>query len=192
MCYFGMWRSFFGWHKEDVDLLSINYLHFGAPKVRGGDSSGAAFSAAAHPSSAGRRAPTADLRACPLNSLTVGPPQPATACPTAARSPLVQVWYCVSPKHMALFERMARSLFPELAKRCDAFIRHKDLLISPSQLRTYGVPYMMVRARPCPPTPPPSSSQAHARTPSHHQAPPTRPPPPCPSLACPLLAPGAA
>jgi hypothetical protein len=33
MTYFGMWRSFFAWHKEDADLYSINFLHFGAPKI---------------------------------------------------------------------------------------------------------------------------------------------------------------
>lgn len=87
MTYFGMWKAFFAWHVEDADLMSINYLHFGAPKV----------------------------------------------------------WYCVSPSDRQRFERMAQSLFPELHRGCPAFMRHKDILLSPALLRTYGVRYVQAK-----------------------------------------------
>uniref|UniRef100_A0A671SP39 [histone H3]-trimethyl-L-lysine(9) demethylase n=1 Tax=Sinocyclocheilus anshuiensis TaxID=1608454 RepID=A0A671SP39_9TELE len=84
--YFGMWKSTFAWHTEDMDLYSINYLHFGEPKS----------------------------------------------------------WYIVPPEHGKRLERLAKGFFPGSAQSCEAFLRHKMTLISPSILRKYGIPFEKV------------------------------------------------
>ncbi|XP_071382980.1 LOW QUALITY PROTEIN: lysine-specific demethylase 4A-like [Centroberyx affinis] len=81
--YFGMWKTTFAWHTEDMDLYSINYLHFGEPKS----------------------------------------------------------WYCVPPEHGKRMERLAQGFFPGSAQNCEAFLRHKMTLISPSILKKYGIPF---------------------------------------------------
>ncbi|XP_034564438.1 lysine-specific demethylase 4A-like isoform X4 [Notolabrus celidotus] len=84
--YFGMWKSAFAWHTEDMDLYSINYLHFGEPKS----------------------------------------------------------WYVVPPEHGKRLERLAKGFFPGNAQSCEAFLRHKMTLISPSVLKKYGIPFEKV------------------------------------------------
>ncbi|XP_020500094.2 lysine-specific demethylase 4A isoform X1 [Labrus bergylta] len=81
--YFGMWKTTFAWHTEDMDLYSINYLHFGEPKS----------------------------------------------------------WYCVPPEHGKRLERLAQGFFPGSSQNCEAFLRHKMTLISPSILKKYSIPF---------------------------------------------------
>jgi len=76
--YLGMWKATFAWHLEDVDLYSINYIHFGAPKQ----------------------------------------------------------WYSISQEDARKFESAMKSLWPNDAKQCDQFLRHKTYLISPEKLKS--------------------------------------------------------
>ncbi|XP_064415798.1 lysine-specific demethylase 4A [Latimeria chalumnae] len=84
--YFGMWKTSFAWHTEDMDLYSINYLHFGEPKS----------------------------------------------------------WYSIPPEHGKRLERLAKGFFPGSAQNCEAFLRHKMTLISPSILKKYSIPFNKV------------------------------------------------
>lgn len=80
--YFGMWKATFAWHLEDVDLYSINYVHFGAPKQ----------------------------------------------------------WYSISQADARRFEAAMKNIWPQDAKACSQFLRHKGFLISPQHLLShYGI-----------------------------------------------------
>lgn len=56
-----------------------------------------------------------------------------------------QVWYCVKPEDRGRFEGMCKALFPELARNCKAFMRHKDVLLSPRVLRSFNIEVVTVK-----------------------------------------------
>ena len=45
------------------------------------------------------------------------------------------------PEHGRRLERLAGALFPGSSRGCEAFLRHKAALISPTVLRDNGIPF---------------------------------------------------
>ena len=133
-------QSFFSWHVEDVDLYSVNYLHFGAPKV--------GFSlalSACHFCVVLCCAQSESPAGC-IVLLDTG--QTAAEYSGVHSAQTVQIWYCVSPKDRKRFEKLARSMFSQESHACAAFMRHKDILFSPKSLRSNGIEYTVVRMGP--------------------------------------------
>lgn len=79
--YLGMWKATFSWHVEDMDLYSINYIHFGAPKQ----------------------------------------------------------WYSVSQDDNQKFEKVMKDIFPNDARHCGQFMRHKTFGASPARLAQHDL-----------------------------------------------------
>lgn len=84
--YFGMWKTSFGWHIEDMDLYSISYHHVGQPKT----------------------------------------------------------WYIIPPASGHLLEKLANEQYPDYAKVCSTYLRHKMLLIDPVVLKKYNIPFQKI------------------------------------------------
>jgi hypothetical protein len=71
----------FAWHKEDMDLFSINYNHFGKPKY----------------------------------------------------------WYGLPVDQTSKFEEFMKKNFPEAARECSEFLRHKTFMAFPPLLLNQGI-----------------------------------------------------
>jgi hypothetical protein len=55
-----------------------------------------------------------------------------------------KTWYAVPPEHGRRLERLARELFPGNSQGCQAFLRHKVALISPTVLKENGIPFSRI------------------------------------------------
>ncbi|ETE68151.1 Lysine-specific demethylase 4B [Ophiophagus hannah] len=54
---------------------------------------------------------------------------------------MVEHQYAIPPEHGKRLERLAKGFFPGSSQGCDAFLRHKMTLISPSILKKYSIPF---------------------------------------------------
>jgi len=54
-------------------------------------------------------------------------------------------WYVIPPRAAAKFSAFCQSLYSDLKQRCGEFMRHKECLVSPSQLQKAGIPFASTR-----------------------------------------------
>ena len=57
-------------------------------------------------------------------------------------------WYAVAPEDRERFEILAQGMVPEMWRACPEFLRHKELLISPTLLEQNGIPFTRVMQHP--------------------------------------------
>ncbi|XP_001948997.1 probable lysine-specific demethylase 4B [Acyrthosiphon pisum] len=88
--YFGMWKSTFAWHTEDMDLYSLNYVHVGYPKT----------------------------------------------------------WYAIPPEYGEIFEKLLDQIYPAETSRCQAYVRHKTIVLSPDFLKKHSIPFNTITQEP--------------------------------------------
>lgn len=106
-----MYKATFVWHTEDMDLYSINYLHFGDPKTW-----------YAIPPEHGFRFER--LMSCKSND-------PITLLIAILIASLLTLSLCSS----------STGYFPDSFKTCPAFLRHKTHLVSAQVLKDHSIPF---------------------------------------------------
>ena len=57
-------------------------------------------------------------------------------------------WYAIAPEDRERFEILAQGMVPEMWRACPEFLRHKELLISPTLLEQNGIPFTRMMQKP--------------------------------------------
>ena len=142
--YFGMWRSIFAWHTEDMDLasvrsffffsfflfLQVGFFFFVERAIKKQLTFSFSFPLSLPPTHHHHH----HHRTHPqVNYLHFGAPKR---------------WYCVPPAHRGRFERLARGLLPDVFRQCPEFLRHKELMISPQLLEAHAIPVVRCTQEP--------------------------------------------